>query len=244
MCRVAAVGQGGSASGRKTIRHVRRAQQPPAGRFPLDPRRRPADGRDGRGGAPGDPAGAARGRRQLQGRQGVHRSGARSRARSGSPSQPDAGAAGRQDRPRRDAGALRRAKGGLQPTDRAPARHADARPAGLGQDDDDRQARAMADASRDAPAAGLDRRAASRGHRAAERARTSRRRCACTIRRASWIRWRARSGALAEARNVGFDVVIVDTAGRLHIDDDADGRARGDQGRRRARRICSTSPTR
>ncbi|MBI4486303.1 MAG: signal recognition particle protein [Acidobacteria bacterium] len=27
-------------------------------------------------------------------------------------------------------------------------------------------------------------------------------------------------GALAEARNLGFDVVIVDTAGRLHIDDD------------------------
>ena len=27
-------------------------------------------------------------------------------------------------------------------------------------------------------------------------------------------------GALAEARNAGFDVVIVDTAGRLHIDDD------------------------
>src|SRR5690606_8736612 len=28
------------------------------------------------------------------------------------------------------------------------------------------------------------------------------------------------SGALAEARNAGFDVVLVDTAGRLHIDDD------------------------
>jgi signal recognition particle subunit SRP54 len=28
------------------------------------------------------------------------------------------------------------------------------------------------------------------------------------------------SGALAEAKNAGFDVVIVDTAGRLHIDDD------------------------
>jgi signal recognition particle subunit SRP54 len=27
------------------------------------------------------------------------------------------------------------------------------------------------------------------------------------------------SGALAAARNLGFDVVIVDTAGRLHIDD-------------------------
>jgi signal recognition particle subunit SRP54 len=27
-------------------------------------------------------------------------------------------------------------------------------------------------------------------------------------------------GALAEARGKGFDTVIVDTAGRLHIDDD------------------------
>jgi signal recognition particle subunit SRP54 len=31
---------------------------------------------------------------------------------------------------------------------------------------------------------------------------------------------RRASGALAEARNAGFDVVIVDTAGRLHIDDE------------------------
>jgi signal recognition particle subunit SRP54 len=31
---------------------------------------------------------------------------------------------------------------------------------------------------------------------------------------------RRASGAVAEARNLGFDVVIVDTAGRLHIDDD------------------------
>jgi signal recognition particle subunit SRP54 len=31
---------------------------------------------------------------------------------------------------------------------------------------------------------------------------------------------RRASGALSEARNSGFDVVIVDTAGRLHIDDD------------------------
>src|SRR5512145_863786 len=31
---------------------------------------------------------------------------------------------------------------------------------------------------------------------------------------------RRASGALSEAKNSGFDVVIVDTAGRLHIDDD------------------------
>ena len=44
--------------------------------------------------------------------------------------------------------------------------------------------------------------------------------CGCTTRRARWIRWRAPKGALAEARAVGNDVVIVDTAGRLHIDDE------------------------
>ena len=44
------------------------------------------------------------------------------------------------------------------------------------------------------------------------------------------------TGALTEARNSGFDVVIVDTAGRLHIDDRVDGRAAGDQERGRAGR--------
>ena len=34
---------------------------------------------------------------------------------------------------------------------------------------------------------------------------------------------RRASGAMAEAKNLGFDVVIVDTAGRLHIDDDLMG---------------------
>ena len=51
-------------------------------------------------------------------------------------------------------------------------------------------------------------------------------------------------GAVAEARNVGYDVVIVDTAGRLHIDDELMGELAGDQGGRRAGRICSTSPMR
>ena len=51
-------------------------------------------------------------------------------------------------------------------------------------------------------------------------------------------------GALAEARNLGFDVVIVDTAGRLHIDDELMDELVGDQGRDASRRTCSTSPTR
>src|SRR4029079_4413961 len=58
----------------------------------------------------------------------------------------------------------------------------------------------------------------------------SRAACGCTIRRGEGIpstRAPARemdpvkraAGALTEAKNGGFDVVIVDTAGRLHIDD-------------------------
>ena len=66
---------------------------------------------NGRGGAARNPAGAARSRRQLQGRQGVRRSGARPGDGPGGAAQPDAGAAGRPDRPRRDAGAVRRRRG-------------------------------------------------------------------------------------------------------------------------------------
>ena len=51
---------------------------------------------------------------------------------------------------------------------------------------------------------------------------------------ARWIRSRA-AGALQQARGKGFDVVIVDTAGRLHIDDDLMG-SRRDQARGRAGR--------
>ena len=70
-----------------------------------------------------------------------------------------------------------------------------------------------------APADGVDRRAAAGGHPAALGARRAGGDSACTRRR-RWIRWRAPTGALAEARAKGFDTVIVDTAGRLHIDDD------------------------
>ena len=46
------------------------------------------------------------------------------------------------------------------------------------------------------------------------------RRARARSRREIWIRCERAAGALAEARNSGFDVVIVDTAGRLHIDDE------------------------
>ena len=130
------------------------------------------------------------------------------------------GAAGRPHRARRDAGAVRRHRRRAAAVAGAAARHPAARPPGLGQDDDVGQARALAGEAGAASAAGLDRRAASGGDRAAVGRRRSRPACACTIRRASWIRCARAAGALAEARNSGFDVVIVDTAGRLHIDDE------------------------
>ena len=52
------------------------------------------------------------------------------------------------------------------------------------------------------------------------RSSASRPACGCYDRPARWIRSRAREGALAEAARTGFDAVIVDTAGRLHIDDE------------------------
>ena len=86
-----------------------------------DSRRGTAHAREHRGGAARDPAGAARSRRQLQGRQGVHRPRPRPGDGPGRAPQPDAVAAGRQDRPRRDGGALRRRRrAACQPTSKRP----------------------------------------------------------------------------------------------------------------------------
>ena len=41
---------------------------------------------------------------------------------------------------------------------------------------------------------------------------------------------RRAAGALVEAKNTGFDVLIVDTAGRLHIDDALMVELEADQG--------------
>ena len=116
------------------------------------------------------------------------------------PQEPVAVAAGRQDRPRRDAGALRRCR--RRPaatTHQAAARHPAARPAGRGQDDDRGQAGEVADEAGTPSAARLDRRQAAGGDSAAERRRRRRPACACTIRPARWIRSARAKGAVAEA---------------------------------------------
>ena len=90
-----------------------------------------------------DPPRAARGRRQLQGRQAVHRDGQGARARRRRRRRAEPRPAGRQDRQRgaRHADGRRLGRPGLLA---APADgHPDGRPAGLGQDDRHRQARAL-----------------------------------------------------------------------------------------------------
>src|SRR5919108_804951 len=134
---------------------VRRALRQAPGRARRPPRpRAPRRGSDLARHA-GDPARAARGGRQLQGRQGLRRHGARARARHGRGEEPHARSAGREDRPRRAdrahgrgklAARLRRAA-----ADGDPAR----RPPGLGQDDRRREARAPA--AQGEAEAGLDR---------------------------------------------------------------------------------------
>jgi signal recognition particle subunit SRP54 len=52
------------------------------------------------------------------------------------------------------------------------------------------------------------------------------------------------AGALAEAKNGGFDVVIVDTAGRLHIDDELMDELQRHQGRGRSPSTSCSSPMR
>ena len=114
-----------------------------------------------------DPPGAARSRRQLQGRQGVRRSRARSGDGSGGPQGPQR----RRSRSSRSfamscsrCSAMPRA-GCRKP--RPAARDLDARPAGLGQDHDHRQAREVAREAGPPPDRRLDRRAAPGGDPAA-----------------------------------------------------------------------------
>src|SRR2546425_1596447 len=104
---------------------------------PRPPRRGGDLARDAR-----DPARAARGRRQLQGRERLRRPRARAGARSGRGEEPDARPAGREDRPRGADGADGR--GQLEARLRRPAADGDPprRAPGLGQDDRRGEARA------------------------------------------------------------------------------------------------------
>ncbi len=51
-------------------------------------------------------------------------------------------------------------------------------------------------------------------------------------------------GAMKHAQEMGFDTLMIDTAGRLHIDDELMVELETDQGRNQADRGSCSSPTR
>ena len=122
---------------------VRPALRPAAGDALRGPLARQAErGRRRRGDA-GDPPRAARGRRQLQGRQILHRDAEGALPRRRGAGEPRPGPAGGQDRQRGADGADGRHRARARLRLQRPDRDPDGRPAGLGQDDRLRQARPL-----------------------------------------------------------------------------------------------------
>ena len=185
------------------------------------------------------PPGPARRRRRAAGRQAVRH--VRPRAGAGRGGQPGAEprAAGRQDRQRGARRHPRRRDADAPVREDAADRHHAGRPPGLGQDDAGRQARPLAEGPGAYPAARRRRPPATeRRHPARRRRRAGR---GTGVRAGAGQRLRPRRGprhrrgdavfgdpvsvaraGIAEARSRQHDVVIVDTAGRLAVDDDAD----------------------
>ena len=167
-----------------------------------------------------DPPRPARGRRQLQGRQIVHRDAQGALPRRRGAGEPRSRPAGGQDRQRgadrADGWHGQRAGVGLQRPDRDP----DGRPAGLRQDDRLREARPLrlgspARTSPSPPATSTARpRSISSSPSPETSARTS------TSRGPTPIRSRSPPGRSTAPARSGRDVLIVDTAGRLHVDED------------------------
>ena len=100
-----------------------------------------------------------------------------------------------------------------------PQRHHARRPAGLGQDDRDRQAREPAAQAGQAPAHGRVRRLPPGRHRPARGARHASSTSPSTAARAPTPVAIAKAG-VRHAIDTLRDVVIVDTAGRLHVDEE------------------------
>jgi hypothetical protein len=120
--------------------------------------------------------------------------------------------------------------------------HHDGRSAGLGQDDDDRQDRQAAEgkAAQEGDD-GVARRQSPGGAGTAGGAGRRRSMCDLPIVAGQQPVDIARR-ALQAAKLQGFDVLLLDTAGRLHVDQAADGRDEGGCRFRHARRKrCSSS---
>ena len=103
----------------------------------------------------------------------------------------------------------------------APAAHGhhDGRPAGLGQDHRLRQAGQVPARRGQEPGHGGRRRLPSGRHRPAEDAWASSWACPSTTRATKPTRWTSPSTAWSGRAHKGRDVLIIDTAGRLHIDE-------------------------
>ncbi len=169
---------------------VRRPGRPLRRHLQASARPRPAERQGRRRGRARDPRRAARGRRQRDGRQVVHQPRQGTRARRRGREEPEPRAAGHQDRPRRARDDARRRDGQAHDELQTPDRRDARRPAGLGEDDRCRQARAPPRRRRAQAAAGRRRPSAAGGGRAAARARPAHRRARVLRADRSRSRWR------------------------------------------------------
>ena len=190
-----------ASQGDLNVRHVERSARQ---------RIRPASrawGAERRRRARGDARGArclARGRRRAAGRSRFRRQGHRAGRRPGSAALGHSGPDGRQDRPRRPRRDARRGDVRAEPRGHASGGDHDGRPAGLGQNDHDRQARQAPDRKRaqEGPD-GLARRRPTRGAGAACGARPAdERRHAADRRRPAAGRYRQARDPVGEAPGI------------------------------------------
>jgi hypothetical protein len=151
--------------------NVRSPDAAPRGDLRPPPGGRPPDRGQHPGGSPRGAGRPPRGRRQLQGRSVLRRARPREGRGARGPPEPHPRPAGREDRARRAGGPPGR--GGASAHDGAPAADGDhgARPSGVGQDDERREARAPLPARGIPTAAGRGRRLPARRDRAAPRPR-------------------------------------------------------------------------
>ena len=151
----------------------------------------------------------------------LHRRGQGASARSRRDRTAESRPTGRGDRRRRAHSADGRRSRGAALLASAPDGHPDGGTAGLRQDDRDGQARALPQAG--APIVGRGRglrRLPAGGCRAADQGWGSGRRRSCTSRGPTATRCEIATWAKERAQAEGKDVLIVDTSGRLHIDED------------------------
>ena len=203
---------------------------------------RPADGGERPGGAPRGAHRPPRSRRQLQGRQELHR--ARPREGLGQDVLKSLTPGQHVVKVVRDelVDAARRLGASAGHGAASAHRHHAGRAAGLRQDHHRRQARAPLPEAGPAPDPGLRRRVPAGCHRPAQDARRPARHSGAG-RPGRRRRVAICAAARDEAAQRGLSPLILDTAGRLHIDEEMLERAQGDQARGRRPITCCWSWT-